>query len=159
MTAVTEHVVTYSPEVVLAPPFGVWHPVGAHLEVRTVATDGLGAIRVRERQSSPQVTVNPAINSGVPSINGHPLDAVAGLTWQHGVDYTAEDLDLTRAQVLVGCWYAGIYGLPGRRASLTPTRLWRNRWGRWADDVGGLLWQATTVDYEHIPDPPRKATT
>lgn len=108
-------------------------------------------------QGHPFVAIDPAMRSGQPTINGTrlPVDAVAGMVWAEGVDVAVEEYDLTRADVLVACWYAGSYGLPGRRKALFPVRLWVKRWGAWADSVHQALWSVTTVDYEAIPDPPR----
>lgn len=108
---------------------------------------------------TPFVSVNPAMRWGQPCVNGTrlPVDAVAGMVWAEGVDVAADQYDLTRADVLVACWYAGTYGLPGRRESLFPVRQWPKRWGAWADSVAGALWKVTEVDYDAVPDPPRAA--
>ena len=42
-----ETVLEFSPEVVLSPPFGGWHPVGEGLEVRVCNFDPVGTLRVR----------------------------------------------------------------------------------------------------------------
>lgn len=106
--------------------------------------------------SSPFIAVCPAMRSGQPTINGTrlPVDAVVGLVWAQGVDVAAEDYDLTRADVLIACWFAGSYGLPGRREALFPVRLWPKRWGAWAVEVHQALWSVSNVDYEAVPDPP-----
>lgn len=118
--------------------------------------DDIEALRARLGHRSPYVSVNPAMRSGQPTINGTrlPVDAVAGMVWAEGVDVAVEEYDLTRADVLVACWYAGRYGLPGQREALFPVRLWPKRWGAWAAEVGPCLWAVTRVDYDAIPDPP-----
>lgn len=102
------------------------------------------------------ISIDPAMRSGQPTVNNTRLhvQAVADVAWAEGVDVAAEEYELTRADVLVACWYAGTYGLPGRRRSLFPVRLWVKRWGAWADGVHQALWSVAAVDYEAIPDPP-----
>jgi uncharacterized protein (DUF433 family) len=110
--------------------------------------------------STPFVSVDPAMRSGQPTINGTrlPVAAIVGMVWAEGVDAAVEDFDLTRADVLVACWYAGEYGLPGNRRSLFPMRLWPKHWATWAAEVHQALWSVSSVDYEAIPDPPTSDT-
>jgi uncharacterized protein (DUF433 family) len=102
------------------------------------------------------IAIDPAMRFGQPTINHTqlPVEAVAEIVWVEGVDVAAEEYDLTRADVLVACWAAGTYGLPGRRKALFPVRLWVKRWGVWADEVHQALWSVASVDYEAVPDPP-----
>lgn len=107
----------------------------------------------------PQITVEPGMLSGQPCINGTrvPVLSIAGSIWSgESVAEVAGDYDITRADVLVACWYAGTYGLPGERSKrLAGTRYWRDRLGNWAQQVGGAVWSAHEVaDYDAIPDPP-----
>lgn len=48
-----DQLVTFAPEVVLAPPFGHWHPVAdSGIEVRILSFDSLGTIRVRSSHTA-----------------------------------------------------------------------------------------------------------
>ncbi len=96
---------------------------------------------------------------GAPTIRNSQVsvEAVVGMVWAgEQVDVVADEYGLTRADVLVAAWFAGTYGLPGRRRQLAATPLWRRRWGAWAESVQEDLWRASTVDYSAIPDPPSK---
>jgi uncharacterized protein (DUF433 family) len=107
--------------------------------------------------TGPQVVVNPAVRAGQPQIKGIPVVALCDVVWAgESVDRVADDYNLTRADVLVGCWYAGMLGLPGeRRKVLAATPLWRKRWGAWAEKVTAALW-SPPVKYDVIPDPPNE---
>lgn len=112
------------------------------------------------RHGRPVVTVNPAMRSGAPCVNGTrvPVESIACAVWlDGGVDAAMADYDLTRHDVLVACWFAGTYGLPGRRLALTLTATWRRRWGVWADGVHDRLWSHRRVDIETIEGPPTLA--
>jgi uncharacterized protein (DUF433 family) len=103
----------------------------------------------------PRVTVDPGVRFGAPAVKGVSVEAIAGMLWAgESVDVVADEYGLTRAEVIVAAWYAGQYGLPGKRRRLAATPLWRRRWGKWAESVNGDLWRASTVDYDKIPDPP-----
>lgn len=101
------------------------------------------------------VECSPTVRGGQPTIGGIPVAAIADRVWAgEGVDAVADDYELTRADVIVACWYAGQYGLPSdRRPPLAATRLWRHRWGDWADQANGAPW-TTDCDYDQIPEPP-----
>ena len=106
------------------------------------------------RAARPFIGIDPAMCSGQPTVNHTRLsvDAVTGMVWAgESVDQVADEYDITRADVLVACWYAGTYGLPGeRRKVLAATRWWRERWGKWAEQVSGALWKS---QYDAVPDP------
>ena len=108
------------------------------------------------RAGRPYVSVGPAMRSGQPCVNNTRLrvEDAAGMAWVEGVDVAADEYDVTRGDVLVACWFAGTYGLPGR--SLALTRTWRDRWGAWAREVHGALWETSSVDYGEVPDPPAR---
>src|SRR6478672_9529166 len=91
------------------------------------------------------ITVDPAKNFGQPSINGGPAaDVVAGMVWAGDPPQAvADDYDISRAAVLVACWYVATYG----------TRPQRRRWKTWADEWAGSLAHG---DYDRIPDPPNR---
>ena len=104
--------------------------------------------------TGPHVVVNPAVRAGQPQIKGVPLFAPVGDVWRGDhVDAVAADYDLTRADVLVACWYAGTYGLPSEKGGpLAATPTWSTRWARWAESVTQPL--AVQTAAELIPDPP-----
>lgn len=119
--------------------------------------------------ASPFVSINPAMRSGAPCINGIrvPVSAVAGTVLGYGVAEAMSSYDLTRHDVLVACWYVGTYGVDdvSWRGDGKPQRLhrgpskgggWRGLWGQWAADVSGALWNVTTLDLDAIPDPPTR---
>jgi uncharacterized protein (DUF433 family) len=110
--------------------------------------------------SDPFVSIDPAMQFGRPTMNGTRLtvQTLVDYVW-HGEELDAIGLDyaVSRADILVACWYAGTYGLPGARPQLFPTPLWRKRWGVWADSVTNALWHVGAVDYDAIPGPPRRA--
>lgn len=110
------------------------------------------------RHNRPYIAVDPAMRSGQPCLNGTRLtvEAVVGLVWAgETVATVADEYDITRADVLVPCWYAGVVGLPGRRG-LHPTRSWRDRWGAWAAQVHDALWSTSALDVDAVPDPPAR---
>jgi uncharacterized protein (DUF433 family) len=97
----------------------------------------------------PQVRVDPAIRFGDPHVKGISVAAIVGmLSAGESMEGVAEDYDLTRADILVGCWYVGIYGLP------ESPRAWRKALREWAKDAGQTMWHASDCDYDAIPDPP-----
>ncbi len=104
--------------------------------------------------TAPLITTHPGVRSGQPTLNGTGLlvESVAGTAWTEGVAAACHDYGLSRAAVLVCCWYAGTYGLPGDDRELAATPEWRDRWARWAAQVGDNL--ARNTAGELIPDPP-----
>lgn len=122
--------------------------------------------------TGPYVWIDPARRSGEPCISGTrtPVEHVVECVWDGGVDLAAHAYQLSRAQVLVACWYAGAYGvtvLHGRqtnagRADYRPhyrerfREPWRARWRDWAESVAIPLWRVSEIDYDAIPDPPSK---
>lgn len=94
------------------------------------------------------ITVDPAKNFGQPSIHGGPKAwVVADMIWAgDSVDRIAEDYEITRAAVLVACWFVAEYG----------TRAEKARWRNWKDAAAVGLWHGT---YDLIPDPPSKEDT
>ena len=109
------------------------------------------------------VWIDPARRSGEPCIGGHRLgvELVVASVWDSDVVNAMDLYCISRAQVLVACWYAGA-GFPIRlhnaRSEYKPhTGPWKARWGVWAADVHQALWESTTVVYDAIPDPPTVA--
>lgn len=94
----------------------------------------------------PFVSISPAMRHGEPTINGTRItvEAAGDLAWggastqEVADDYTPR---LTRADILVACWWLGRNGSPR----------WRKRWRQWAEQVDGALWSGR---YDDAPDPP-----
>lgn len=110
--------------------------------------------------SDAYVWIDPARRSGEPLIGGHrlPVELVIGMVWDGDVRTAMLTWDLTRAEVLGACWYAGI-GYPVRLHAKDGTYRpyrgpWSKRWGTWAAQVHDALWAVTTVNYDDVPDPP-----
>ena len=110
--------------------------------------------------SQAYVWIDPARKSGEPCIGGHRLsvELVIESVWYGDVRTAMATYEISRAQVLTACWYAGVGNvirLHGKGGKYVGHRgPWRKRWGAWAADVHQALWQSTTVDYDAIPDPP-----
>lgn len=96
----------------------------------------------------PVVQVDPAVCFGAAQIRRVRVEDVGAWVWAEGsVDrVVADSRDLTRAEVLVACWFLGEYGSPE----------WRARWGEWARQVGYRL-AAQDAAYGGIPDPPGRS--
>ena len=79
-----------------------------------------------------------------PTIEGHGLGAelVARRVYALGVNEQIDDYELTREQLLIACWWAGLYG----------PRSLRRVFGEWAQTAGRHLWYGCI----QIPDPPRR---
>lgn len=113
--------------------------------------------------SDAYVWIDPARRSGEPCIGGHrlPVELVIDAVWAGGVDHAMFQWSLSRAQVLVACWYSGsgnVVRLHGKDSRYVAYRgPWRKRWGAWAAEVHQALWQSTTCDYAEVPDPPTLA--
>jgi uncharacterized protein (DUF433 family) len=79
------------------------------------------------------VSIDPGIKSGAPCIAGTRLTAewMADHIWGGWtLDDILKDWDyLTKADLLVACWYVGTYG----------SRTWRKRWGAWAEEAHRFL--------------------
>lgn len=105
-------------------------------------------------QSSPRpcVSHDPLMQGGAPTLNGTRLlvEMLAERYWQLGHVYEREILqayEIRRRDLLVCCWFVATHG----------TRVWRRRWGAWADEVvmtGG--WR--TDRYDEIALPPHSRT-
>jgi uncharacterized protein (DUF433 family) len=93
----------------------------------------------------PHVVVDPAQAWGQSNVKGVGVDHIAGMLLA-GEDMAtvADEFGLTRADVLVACWYLGMFG----------SRRWRRLWRDWAERAGKAMWDVRTVDYDAIPDPP-----
>jgi uncharacterized protein (DUF433 family) len=88
-------------------------------------------------QPRAHISLDPGIKSGEPCIAGTRLTAawMADHIWS---GWTLQDIQkdwdyLTRADLMVACWYVGIH----------TSRTWRKRWGKWAKDAHGFLWDST----------------
>ena len=92
------------------------------------------------------VSYDPGITMpGTPTIGGHRLAArvVAALVLKRGVQDVMDDYyALTREEVLVACWWSGLYGPPKLRKALKA----------WATIAGWHLWYRCI----QIEDPPKE---
>ena len=98
--------------------------------------------------SKASVEYHPGIQlPGTPTIKGHRLGAAAmsRCVLANGFDDTLEDFILTREELLVACWWAGLWG----------PRKFRKLWGKWAELAGNHLWHSCI----NIPNPPGEAAT
>ena len=90
------------------------------------------------------VVYDPAIQiHGCPTIMGHGISAqmMAVRVLKFGLKSEMENYDLTREELLVACWWAGLFG---------PRRL-KQALGEWAEVAGAHLWHRCVA----IPDPPQ----
>lgn len=94
------------------------------------------------------ISIEPGIKSGEPCIGGTRLTAewVAGHIWDGWTqDDILTDWDyLTRADLMVACWYVSQYG----------PRVWRRRWSTWAVEAFHCLWES--AKQADCPWPPTK---
>jgi len=91
----------------------------------------------------PFVAIDPAMQFGRATLNHTRLtvETVAGFVAAGDpVELVADEYEITRADVLVCCWYVARYG----------TRRWRERWGQWAAAAESELWHGR---YQ-VADPP-----
>jgi len=90
------------------------------------------------------VKYEPGVGAGEATIGwtGVRAETVAKRWWAgQSLAFLEQDLGLDRGSVLVGCWHMATCG----------SRLWRKRWGKWAESVDIHLAQAT---WEKAPMPP-----
>lgn len=115
-----------------------------------------------------EIRINPAVLSGTPCLAGTriPVYIVTDFVFHHGVDEACTMWDLSRAQVLVACWYAGAYGTltlwdircdddqraPGTYRDDPVDEEWLTRWRTWAFEVSSPLWHGHA---DEVTDPPR----
>lgn len=95
----------------------------------------------------PVVSVDPAVRFGYPQVRGVPTDAAAGMVWAgEDVATVADEFNLTRAEVLVACWYETRHERPrnGYRAA------WQRQWLEQAE------WAMWHGNWDDVPDPPSK---
>jgi uncharacterized protein (DUF433 family) len=82
---------------------------------------------------APFVSITPGVQGGQPCLNGTrlPVDSVVAMFWWHGLDETLASWEhLTKADVLVCCWYEAHYG------SMRFKRV--KAWQHWANTSGGI---------------------
>src|SRR5699024_2296737 len=104
--------------------------------------------------SGTRVTVDPAILSGQPTIDGRRIsvDQIAGEYPHHA---SAEEYGnhylLERDQVLTALWFVGIYGFHERTRAGQRIRKKAPNWlNQWALEVEGHMWSG---DWHKIKDP------
>jgi uncharacterized protein (DUF433 family) len=96
-------------------------------------------------QDRPCIVLDPARCSGRPTVGVDrlPVETVVGyILAGDSVAAVADMYEISRADVLCACWYAGLYG----------TRMQRRILGEWAKNAHAAMWH---VDYDTVPDPPR----
>lgn len=94
----------------------------------------------------PHVRAEPGIRFGQPNVKGVSAEVLGDLVFAGDpVDEVAEDYGMTRGDVLVACWYLGMYG----------GKAWVRRWRSWCNDVYDLL-ARNNPDYTAVPDPPSR---
>lgn len=94
------------------------------------------------------VSIDPARQSGRPCLNLTRIttETVAGCVLAgDNVDFVAEQYapHLTRADVLLACWYQARYG----------AKLWRGPWAGWAQTVHADMWHGR---WDAVTDPPTR---
>lgn len=90
-----------------------------------------------------RVVYDPTIQvPGSPTIEDRRIsaEAVANRAWESGIEGACYNWDLGREEVIVACWWAGLFG---------PSRL-RNLYRAWAEIAGAHLWYGCI----QVPDPP-----
>lgn len=98
----------------------------------------------------PHLTIDPAVNSGAPSVRGVCAWVLAGAVWAgEPVDEVAELYEVTREEVLTACWWLGSGGVEFAAGRRSPR--WVHRWGAWAGDAGWKIWRG---DWAAVTDPP-----
>ena len=109
-----------------------------------------------ERVNRPTIVIDPGVQVGQPCIAGTrvPAHTVARQVWVGvRVDDVAAAYNLTRADVLVACWYyaasAYLSGRGGRKVEA---------WRRWAGDNVSTLAGHCGADPATCPDPPDERT-
>ncbi|MUN41430.1 DUF433 domain-containing protein [Actinomadura litoris] len=92
----------------------------------------------------PVIHVDPAVRSGQPMIRGISCAAIADRV--HAGDApedVALDYGVTRTEVLLACWWAGLNGRP----------YIRRRFAAWAKNAHQLIARG---EYDQVPDPPAR---
>lgn len=104
--------------------------------------------RVPTYETLPLLVFDPqrTMAGPMPLIAGHRLSAemIAAYVYQYGGFGNAEveAYDVTRAEQIMACWWAGLYG---------PKR-WKKRLGAWAETAGAHLWHGCT-NVDALPAP------
>ena len=103
-----------------------------------------------EAKLARSITISPGMRGGNPTISGTrlPASSVVGAAWGGGIEEPQSRWPyLNRETVLVACWYAGRYGLPGEPK-------YRKRFGEWAHEFDDAMWAGR---FGEVPDPPTAA--
>lgn len=79
----------------------------------------------RNSRVRPVITVDPAVRFGQPHIRGVRTEDIVGmLATGDSAETVCDEYDITRHELLLACWYEGIYGE-------------RPEWRHWAETVAG----------------------
>lgn len=90
----------------------------------------------------PVIHVDPAVRFGQPMIRGVSCEAYAGMVaGGEAADVVADEYGVTRAEVLLSCWWMGMEGPPR----------WRKHWRGWAE---GAHREVARGEYDKVEDPP-----
>lgn len=88
----------------------------------------------------PVIHIDPGMRFGKPQIGGVSCEAFTGrVRGGDAVEEVAADFGVTRAEVLLACWWVGLN---------SPAQDLR----AWAEDAGASLARA---EYDQVPDPPK----
>ncbi|MEO3856185.1 DUF433 domain-containing protein [Acrocarpospora sp. B8E8] len=96
----------------------------------------------------PYIVIDPAQNFGQPAIARTRVQIAHIIDWLESGDLVhvvQDEYGLTRADLLVACWFEARYGTGAHP---------RDEWLDWLEDHEPALWSAK--GYEEIPFPPMK---
>lgn len=109
------------------------------------------------------ITISPFNMSGEPTLGDRKIaiSTLADHVLTFGVDATCTDYEISRAEVLVACWFLGSYGITtvqvrGKHSATPLYRVAQDRrtikkWRKWAEKNAAAL---RNGDYDNIPNPP-----
>lgn len=103
----------------------------------------------------PHVRLSPGHRFGRLQIDNIEVETIAASVWTDGVAFTCEGYDLTRPQVLVGCWAFLRYGERRGLVYSTQRRIIRD-WAEWLAASEIAMHQSR---WDEVADPPMRGTT
>ncbi len=91
----------------------------------------------------PHIRFEPGIRWGEASIQGIPVDAIAGMVMAgESIPDVAADYDITVHEVFLACWYEGLHGD------------YRSQWSEWAAGIHPALAGFRPFNPDEEPWPP-----